>query len=48
MSADFEVHPVGEIARVRAERDALRAFAQDVMRCWPEGGIDGGDLQHLA
>lgn len=28
--------------------DALRAFAQEVMECWPMGGIDGGDLQDIA
>lgn len=30
------------------ERDALRAFAQEVMQCWPEGGIDGGDIEDAA
>lgn len=33
---------------VTAERDALRAFAQDVMESWPEGDVDGGDLQDAA
>jgi hypothetical protein len=28
--------------------DALRAFAQEVMECWPMGGIDGGELQDIA
>ncbi len=27
---------------------ALRAFAIAVMECWPDGGIDGGELQDLA
>ena len=27
---------------------ALRSFAQDVMRSWPEGDVDGGDLQEYA
>ena len=31
------------------ELDALRAFAQAVMDCWPDGwGIEGDDLQHIA
>jgi len=34
---------------VKDERDALRAFAQEVMDGWPEfGGMDGGDLQDAA
>lgn len=32
----------------RADLDALRAFAQDVMEAWPMGGLDGGDLQAAA
>ena len=31
-----------------AMRDALRAFAKDVMRVWPHGDLDGGDLQDIA
>lgn len=31
-----------------AARDKLRAFANDVMRAWPEGGVDGGELQESA
>ena len=34
--------------QVIAERDALRAFAQDVMRSWPEGYIQGDTLQESA
>ena len=31
------------------ELAALRAFAQAVMDCWPDGwGIEGDDLQHIA
>lgn len=38
-----------ELAKVTAERDKLRAFAQAVMTDWPEyAGIDGGDLQDIA
>lgn len=29
-------------------RNQLRAFAQDVMRSWPHGDVDGGDLQETA
>lgn len=36
------------LPRVTRERDALRDFAQRVMQSWPEGGIDGGELQELA
>lgn len=32
-----------------AERDALRRFAQEIMKHWPEGwGIEGDDLQAIA
>jgi hypothetical protein len=31
-----------------AEFAKLRAFAQDVMRAWPEGDVDGGELQAAA
>jgi hypothetical protein len=33
---------------VREERSKLRAFAQEIMDHWPEGGIDGDDLQEAA
>lgn len=33
---------------LKAERDALRAFAQAVMESWPNGDVDGGVLQELA
>lgn len=36
------------VAGLEAERDSLRAFAQDVMEGWPYGAPDGGDLQELA
>ncbi len=32
----------------RTERDALRSFAQFVMESWPDGDIDGGELQDKA
>lgn len=32
----------------QTELERLRAFAQDVMKCWPEGDVDGGYLQELA
>jgi len=31
-----------------SDLERLRAFAQEVMQAWPEGGIDGGDLQEIA
>lgn len=37
-----------DLRKIVSERDALRAFAQDVMRAWPEGDVDGGDLQAAA
>jgi hypothetical protein len=44
--------PVGiiraELLRLVAENNALRAFAQDIMRAWPEGDVDGGELQEAA
>jgi len=37
------------IASAYADESAkLRAFAQEIMEAWPEGGIDGGDLQDIA
>lgn len=37
-----------ELALAEADRDALRAFAQAVMECWPVGDLDGGTLQDAA
>ena len=37
-----------EVCRLSGQRDALRAFAQDIMRAWPEGDVDGGELQEAA
>ncbi len=31
-----------------SENEKLRAFAKAVMESWPEGDVDGGDLQELA
>ena len=28
--------------------DRLLAFAREILSAWPEGGIDGGDLQDIA
>lgn len=37
-----------EVQEIKAERDALRAFAQDLTKEWPdEIGMDGFDLQDL-
>lgn len=33
---------------LKAERDALRAFAQAIMESWPNGRIDGIALQEIA
>ena len=30
------------------ENKKLRAFANDIMQVWPEGGIEGDDLQEIA
>ena len=30
------------------ERPDLAGFAEAIMRCWPEGDVDGGDLQEIA
>ena len=32
----------------QAQVDALRGFAQDVMQSWPEGDVDGADLEAFA
>jgi len=37
-----------ENARLNAEVNSLRAFAQEVMQCWPMGDLDGGTLQDAA
>ena len=34
--------------RISAENKKLRAFAQAIMEAWPEGGIEGDDLQEIA
>lgn len=37
------------IERITAERDKLRAFAQDIMEGWPDVNyLDGFDLQEIA
>ena len=37
-----------ELTRLRAEAEALRRFAQQVMAAWPHGDLDGGELQEAA
>ena len=37
-----------EYSAIREERSKLRAFAQEIMDHWPEGGVDGDDLQEIA
>ncbi len=34
--------------RISDENEKLRAFAQAIMEAWPDGGIEGGDLQEIA
>ena len=34
--------------RISDENKKLRAFAQAIMKSWPDGGIDGDDLQEIA
>lgn len=41
-------HEAAEIERLRAENETLLAFARDIMKAWPEGGIDGFELQDVA
>ena len=36
------------VAHFVEENKKLRAFASDVMEAWPEGGIEGDDLQEIA
>ena len=31
-----------------SENKKLRAFANDIMEAWPDGGIEGDDLQEIA
>ena len=40
--------PKPPLPRAPTEIEKLRAFAQDIMRAWPEGGVDGGELQDAA
>ena len=34
--------------RIAGETEKLRAFAREVMKAWPDGGIEGDDLQEIA
>ncbi len=36
------------VAHFVEENAKLRAFAREVMEAWPEGGIEGDDLQEIA
>ena len=40
--------PVAWLQADAAQRDQLLAFTKEVMQAWPEGGIDGGELQDIA
>lgn len=44
----LQLEAADTIERLRAEVEALRAFAQDVMSAWPLGDVDGDDLQESA
>lgn len=47
--ASMGISTMIELENCRAERDKLRAFAQDIMDEWPDvGTLDGFDLQELA
>ena len=35
-------------SRIADENEKLRAFSIEVMKAWPEGGIEGEDLQEIA
>ncbi len=37
-----------ELSKVTEQRDRLRDFARAVMKSWPHGDVDGGELQELA
>ena len=37
-----------ELANMINDLHKLRSFAQAVMEAWPDGGIEGGDLQEIA
>ncbi len=36
------------ISWLLSENKKLRAFAREVMAAWPDGGIEGDDLQEIA
>ena len=36
------------ISWLLSENKKLRAFAREVMEAWPDGGIEGDDLQEIA
>ena len=36
------------LERAEADAAALRDFAQEIMSAWPDGGIDGADLESVA
>ena len=37
-----------ENEQLRAENERLRAFAVEIMDHWPDGDVDGGELQDIA
>ncbi len=36
------------LIRSKREVSKLQSFAQEIMQAWPEGGIEGDDLQRIA
>ncbi len=40
--------PPSELAHCAMRHDQLHAFARRIMQAWPDGGIDGGELQDIA
>jgi hypothetical protein len=48
MQVQIAAEAAGRARTLRAEVDALRAFAQAMMEDWPEGAPDGFALQDLA
>ena len=44
----IEIEQPKSVSNCADENKKLRAFAREVMAAWPEGGIEGDDLQEIA
>ena len=44
----IEIEQPKSVSNCADENKKLRAFAREVMAAWPEGGIEGEDLQEIA